>query len=109
MEQFGDEEVVKEIYAEYAKFSEITRQRLFYETVSQVFPGMKVIIMGKTNPIRLSDKEFSLQILFQIIYGRRAPNYIWQAGKNPTSDLTGLHETPFIFFIYKREAIISTS
>ena len=44
----------------------------------------KVIIMGKTNPIRLSDKEFSLQILFQIIYGRRAPNYIWQAGKNPT-------------------------
>ena len=36
-----------ELYAEYAKYPEITRQRLFYETVSTVFPGMKVIIQGK--------------------------------------------------------------
>ena len=36
-----------ELYAEYAKFSGITRQRLFYETISQVFPGMKVVIVGK--------------------------------------------------------------
>ena len=36
-----------ELYAEYSKYPEITRQRLFYETVSQIFPGMKVIITGK--------------------------------------------------------------
>ena len=35
------------LYAEYAKYSEITRQRLFYETMAEVFPGMKVIITGK--------------------------------------------------------------
>ena len=37
----------RELYAEYAKYSEITRQRLFYETIAKVFPGMKVIITGK--------------------------------------------------------------
>ena len=36
-----------ELYQEYAKFSEITRQRLFYETITKVFPDMKVIIVGK--------------------------------------------------------------
>ena len=36
-----------ELYAEYSKYPEITRQRLFYETVAQIFPGMKVIITGK--------------------------------------------------------------
>ena len=36
-----------ELYAEYAKYPEITRQRLFYETISSVFPGMKVVITGK--------------------------------------------------------------
>ena len=37
----------RELYAEYAKFPEITRRRLFYESISSVFPGMKVVIMGK--------------------------------------------------------------
>ena len=37
----------RELYAEYAKFPEITRRRLFYESISTVFPDMKVIIMGK--------------------------------------------------------------
>ena len=36
-----------ELYQEYSKFSEITRQRLFYETITKVFPDMKVIIVGK--------------------------------------------------------------
>ena len=36
-----------ELFAEYSKFQEITRQRLFYETISQVFPDMKIIITGK--------------------------------------------------------------
>ena len=36
-----------ELYAEYSKFPEITRQRLFYETIARVFPDMKVIITGK--------------------------------------------------------------
>ena len=35
------------LYEEYARFPEITRQRLFYETIAKVFPDMKVIITGK--------------------------------------------------------------
>ena len=35
-----------QLYEEYSKFPEITRQRLFYEKVSDIFPGMKVVIMG---------------------------------------------------------------
>lgn len=35
------------LYEEYSKFPEITRQRLFYETIGDIFPGMKVIIMGE--------------------------------------------------------------
>ena len=35
-----------QLYEEYAKFPEITKQRLFYETITQVFPDMKVIIAG---------------------------------------------------------------
>ena len=37
----------KELYAEYSKYPEITRQRLFYEAIGDIFPGMKVIIMGE--------------------------------------------------------------
>ena len=36
-----------ELYQEYARFPEITRQRLFYETIASVFPDIKVIITGK--------------------------------------------------------------
>jgi len=35
-----------QLYEEYSKFPEITRQRLFYEKISDIFPGMKVVIMG---------------------------------------------------------------
>lgn len=35
------------LYEEYSKYPEITRQRLFYENISDIFPGMKVIITGK--------------------------------------------------------------
>ena len=35
------------LYEEYAKYPEITRQRLFYEAVSEVFPDMKIVITGK--------------------------------------------------------------
>ena len=37
----------QKLYEEYSKYPEITRQRLFYETISDIFPGMKVIITGK--------------------------------------------------------------
>lgn len=37
----------KELYAEYSKYPEVTRQRLFYEMVQEIFPDMKVIIMGE--------------------------------------------------------------
>lgn len=36
-----------QLYEEYSKYPEITKQRLFYEAVGDIFPGMKVIIMGK--------------------------------------------------------------
>lgn len=36
-----------ELYAEYSKYPEITRQRLFYEMITKVFPDMKIIITGK--------------------------------------------------------------
>jgi membrane protease subunit HflK len=36
----------RELYEEYSKFPEITRQRLYYEIVSEIFPGMKVVIQG---------------------------------------------------------------
>lgn len=36
-----------ELYAEYSRFPEITKQRLFYETITDIFPGMKVVIVGE--------------------------------------------------------------
>jgi membrane protease subunit HflK len=36
----------RELYEEYSKFPEITRQRLYYEIISEIFPGMKVVIQG---------------------------------------------------------------
>lgn len=36
-----------QLYEEYSRFPEITRQRLFYENISGIFPGMKVIILGE--------------------------------------------------------------
>ncbi len=35
-----------QLYAEYSRYPEITRQRLFYEKIADIFPGMKVVIMG---------------------------------------------------------------
>ena len=36
----------RELYEEYAKYPEITRKRLYYEMITEVFPGVKVIIQG---------------------------------------------------------------
>ena len=36
-----------QLYEEYARFPQITRQRLFYETMSQIFPSMKVVILSE--------------------------------------------------------------
>lgn len=35
-----------QLFEEYSKYPEITRQRLFYEKISDIFPGMKVVILG---------------------------------------------------------------
>ncbi len=37
----------RELYEEYVKYPEITRQRLYYEMIAQVFPDVKVIIQGE--------------------------------------------------------------
>lgn len=36
-----------ELYSEYARYPEITRQRLYYELIADIFPDMKVVIMGR--------------------------------------------------------------
>ncbi len=36
-----------QLYEEYSRYPEITRQRLFYEKVSDIFPGMKIVILGE--------------------------------------------------------------
>ena len=36
----------RELYQEYAKYPEITRKRLYYEMIREIFPGIKVIIQG---------------------------------------------------------------
>ena len=35
-----------QLYEEYAKYPQITKQRLFYETIGDIFPDMKVIILA---------------------------------------------------------------
>ena len=35
-----------QLFEEYSKFPEITRQRLYYEMITQVFPDVKVYVMG---------------------------------------------------------------
>lgn len=39
------------LFAEYAKYPEITRQRLFYETMSDILPDLKVIIKSDGDEI----------------------------------------------------------
>ena len=41
----------RELYEEYAKYPDITRQRLFYEMIAQVFPDIKVVIQGAEGSI----------------------------------------------------------
>ena len=40
-----------ELYEEYSKYPEITRQRLFYETMGDILPDVKVIIKGSGDTI----------------------------------------------------------
>lgn len=35
-----------QLYEEYSKYPEITKQRLFYEMITSVFPKLKVVILG---------------------------------------------------------------
>ena len=41
----------EQLFAEYIKYPEITRQRLFYETMRELLPGMKVIIKSDGDEI----------------------------------------------------------
>lgn len=40
----GETARLNELYAEYQKYPLITKQRMFYETMEEILPGMKVII-----------------------------------------------------------------
>ena len=45
---------VNSMYQEYVKYPEVTKKRMFYETMEDVLPGLKVIIEssdGQTNTI----------------------------------------------------------
>ena len=36
-----------ELYQEYSKYPEVTRHRLYYEMIQEIFPNIKVIILGE--------------------------------------------------------------
>ena len=40
-----------QLYAEYARYPQITRQRLFYEMIAKIFPDMKIIILGEDGAV----------------------------------------------------------
>ena len=42
-----------EMYQEYRNYPEVTKSRMFYETMQEILPGMKIIIdgTGQTNTI----------------------------------------------------------
>ena len=44
MEAKGQVARLNELYAEYQKYPLITKQRMFYETMEEILPDMKVII-----------------------------------------------------------------
>lgn len=46
-EATGQASRFSQLYTEYSNFPEISRQRLYYEMISEVLPDMKVIILGK--------------------------------------------------------------
>lgn len=46
-EAAGQASRFSQLYEEYSKYPEITKQRLFYEAVSGIFPDMKIVITGK--------------------------------------------------------------
>ena len=50
-EATGQASRFSQLYEEYSKYPEITKQRLFYETVSSIFPGMKVVILGSDGEV----------------------------------------------------------
>lgn len=43
-EAIGQTARLNELYAEYQKYPLVTKQRMFYETMEEILPGMKVII-----------------------------------------------------------------
>ncbi len=40
-----------QLYEEYSQYPEIIKKRLFYETMSDIFPNMKVVITGKDGAV----------------------------------------------------------
>ena len=36
-----------ELYQEYSKYPEVTRRRLYYEMIQEIFPNIKVVILGE--------------------------------------------------------------
>lgn len=40
-----------QLYEEYSQYPDITKKRLFYETMAEIFPNMKVVITGKDGTV----------------------------------------------------------
>ena len=55
----GQAERFKRLYDEYAKYPLITRQRMFYETMEDVMPGLKVIVTDGTTQTMLPLESFA--------------------------------------------------
>ena len=46
-EATGQASRFRQLFEEYSKYPEITKQRLFYETITAIFPDLKIVILGK--------------------------------------------------------------
>ena len=58
----GQAERFNEMYAEYTKYPLITKQRMFYETMEDVLPDLKVIITDGNTQTMYPLDSFSTQM-----------------------------------------------
>ena len=77
------------MYEEYIKNPQVTKQRMFYETMEEVLPNLKVIIDGtdKTSTILPLD-SFTSQAAGNAGSGNAGGSNAGAAGQNTTGQIT---------------------
>ena len=85
----------EQMYAEYSKYPLITKQRMFYETMEEILPDLKLYIVDESGTQKLLPLEsFSSQLAGQAQAGVQAPENAGQetAGQEPGQPENG--QTP---------------